>query len=138
MILEEIKKIKSTRKELKSFGFLIGGILLLVSAYGFWSAARWTLTVSVIGGLFVISGAIFPSILLPIQKIWMVIAVAIVWFMTRVILITLYYIVLTPIGIIYKLLGKDPLNRKFPDEKRSFWIKPSSDDNGSEGIDQQY
>lgn len=57
-----------------------------------------------------------------IQKIWMSLGVLIGWFVTRLILIILFYLIITPIGLLAKLFGKDFLNRKFDKTAGSYWI----------------
>jgi hypothetical protein len=52
----------------------------------------------------------------------MTLAVLLGWLMTRIILTILFYLVVTPIGLLAKLSGKDFLNRKFNREAQSYWI----------------
>ena len=121
MILEEIKNIKSDKKELKKFGITIGGALLLISAFLFIyesPSARYFMG----GGLmFQIIAQIFPTIFFPLQKIWMALAVVLGFIMTRVILSILFYLVITPINLISRLFGKDFLNLKIEKNKKSYW-----------------
>ena len=35
-MIEEIKNINSTKKEIKKFGFLVGGVLIVISIFLFW------------------------------------------------------------------------------------------------------
>ena len=121
MILEEIKNIKSDKKELKSFGITIGIVSILISIALFIyskSSAPYFLT---IGGVLVVSAYTFPKILLPIQKLWMALAVVLGFIMTRIILSILFYLVITPINFISKLFKKDFLSLKIEKEKKSYW-----------------
>ncbi len=121
MILEEFKNIKSDKKELKKFGVSIGivslvvGIILLI-----YSKQSYPYFLGV-GGVLIISAYIFPTILFPLQKVWMALAVVLGFIMTRVILSILFYIVITPINFISRLFGKDFLNLKIEKEKKSYW-----------------
>jgi len=121
MIIEEIKNIKSDKKELKKFGITIGSALLLISALLFIyesPSARYFMG----GGFaFGIIAQIFPILFLPLQKIWMAFAVVMGFIMTRIILSILFYLVITPINIISRLFGKDFLNLKIEKEKKSYW-----------------
>ena len=123
MILEEIKNIKETDKDLRKFGFtigtvlvLIGGVLLYydrVSYFYFWLSAL----------LLLIPAVFSPSILRPLNKIWMTLAIILGWFMTRVILSILFYLILTPIGLIGKISGKEFLDLKWKKKSDSYWLK---------------
>ncbi len=48
-------------------------------------------------------------------------AIILGWFMSRVILFILYYVIITPIGFFLKLIGKDFLNRKIDKASQSYW-----------------
>lgn len=121
MILEEIKNIKSDKKELKKFGGQVGGILILVGALLFALAKSSALIFVGIGGFLAIAAFLLPILLLPLQKIWMAFAVLMGFVMTRVILSILFYLVITPINLISRLFGKDFLNLKIEKEKKSYW-----------------
>lgn len=123
MILEEIKNIKETNKDLRKFGFTVGTVLVLTggvllyydreSFYYFWLAALFLL----------IPAAVSPAILRPLNKIWMTLAIILGWFMTRVILSILYYLILSPIGLIAKIIGKEFLDIKWKRKSDSYWTR---------------
>ena len=121
MILEEIKNIKSDKKELKKFGITIGGAILIISVFLFIYEKPSAPYFIGVGLAFQIVAQIFPILFLPIQKIWMAFAVVMGFVMTRVILTLLFYIVITPISFISKIFGKDFLSLKIEKEKKSYW-----------------
>lgn len=121
MLLEEIKNIKSDEKEFRKFGLSVG-IVLVIIAFVLWYYDRISYQYfSAAGGLLIISGIVFPKLLAPLQKAWMILAVVLGYFMSRVILTLLFYIVVTPIGLFAKLLGKDFLDIKIDRKKKSYW-----------------
>jgi hypothetical protein len=100
-------------KQLRSFGLTVGGIFL---AIGLWplvlysAVPRWWAIVP--GFLLLLPAALYPMSLLPVYKGWMVIGHVMGLINTRIILGFIFYVVVTPIGIIRRLLGKDPMGRK--------------------------
>lgn len=110
--MEELNSIKSTKKDLRSFGFIIGFILLAVGGVYFYKEKELFVNFISVGSIFVGLGFIFPIALKPIHKIWMIFAVVIGWVMTRVILSVLFYSIITILGIFARLLRKDFLNLK--------------------------
>lgn len=125
MISEELKHIKSDKKELRKFGITVGAILIII---GFLFQYAWDnytvyMIVGSAGAILLFFGIIYPKILLPIHKAWMTIAVILGFFMTRVILSILFYFVVTIIGWIAKLVGKDFIDRKIEKDKPSYWNK---------------
>jgi membrane-bound ClpP family serine protease len=121
MIKEEIKNINSSNSELRKFGITVGGVLVIVGMILlYFDKASYPYFIG-IGGVLILFGLIFPKALLPIQKFWMALAVVLGFIMTRVILSILFYLVITPIGLIAKLFRKDFLDRKFEKKKDTYW-----------------
>ncbi len=121
MILEEIKNIKSDKKELKKFGVTIGGALLLISLVLFLQEKPSALYFMGGGVAFLIIAQILPILFLPLQKVWMAFSVVMGFIMTRVILAILFYIIITPISFISKIFGKDFLSLKIEKERKTYW-----------------
>ena len=119
-MIEEFTSIKSTRKDLKNFGFTIGFILLIISGLLFYKENFLVVYFLSIGSMLIGLGGIAPAVLMHIYKIWMIFAVIIGWIMTRVILSVLFYSIITVIGIFTRLLGKDFLNLKSKSNE-SYW-----------------
>ena len=123
MIIEEIKNIKSGKRELRQFGVTIGLVLGLLGSWFLWRDKEGSYLFLIIATLFLCLGLILPKLLKPFHKLWMTLAVLLGWLMTRIILIILFYLVVTPIGLLAKLSGKDFLNRKFNRDAQSYWIR---------------
>lgn len=62
-----------------------------------------------------------PMVLLPIYRLWAKFAGAMAWFNTRLLLIIIYYLVLTPFGLVMRLFGKDPMDRKIDKTAATYW-----------------
>lgn len=122
MIIEEIKNIKSGKKELRQFGITIGVVLVLLGSWFLWRDRDGGYLLLIIAILFIALGLLIPTLLKPLQKLWMTLAVLLGWLMTRIILTILFYLVVTPIGLLAKICGKDFLNRKFNKTAQSYWI----------------
>jgi len=122
-MFEELKNIKSTKKELRNFGITIGVILLVIGGYLFFKELGSYQTFLYLAIALIGLGLIIPNLLKPIYLIWMIFAVIIGWVMTRVILSLLFYFIITPIGIIAKILNKDFLNLKKEYGKTTYWNK---------------
>ncbi len=121
MLWQEIKNIESGEKELKKFGLTIGIFLILLGFLFFYLNKSYYLYFLSSGSLFAALGLALPKILLPFQKVWMSIAVILGFFMTRLILSVLFYIVFTPMSFIAKLVGKNFLDEKIEKNAKSYW-----------------
>ena len=137
-MLEEIKHIKTGKKDLRSFGFTIGIILLLVAAFLFYREKESFQTFLYIAGVFIGLALILPSMLKPIYIVWMTFAVILGWFMTRVILSLLFYAIITPIGVVLRIFGKDFLEIKKESVQGSYWNQRDSNIEKNQNYEKQF
>jgi len=123
MLLEEIKNIKSEKKDLRSFGITFG-VVLGILAGALWWKGKDTYSIFVVLSLgFFFFGLLLPNLLKPLQKVWMAFAVVLGFFMTKVILSILFYVVFTFIGLSARLFGKKFLGQNIDRSKKSYWIR---------------
>lgn len=123
MLIEEIKNIKEDKTTLRKFGLTVGTVLLLVGIVLFLTGKSSSVVFGGAGILLILFGLILPNMLKPLNKIWMTLAVMLGWFMSRLILFILFYIVLTPLGIFLRIIGKDFLNLRTDKNCDSYWEK---------------
>ena len=74
MLIDEIKNISSTKKDLRSFGLVVGGVFCLIGALLLWKErplGPWFLGIGAVLALF---GALLPGPLKTLQKAWMALA----------------------------------------------------------------
>ena len=122
MFLEEIKNIKSEKKDLRDFGITFGVVLGLLAGALWWKEKDTYTIFAVLSGVFFFFGLVLPRLLTPLQKVWMMFAVVMGWFMTRLILGILFYVVFTFIRGVARLFGKIFLDLKIDRSKKSYWI----------------
>ena len=118
---ESITRKRSFRAE-REFGFIVGGVLVLLSAWWiyrgkFHSVAPITLP---LGAALVLLGLAFPRALVYPNKAWMTLAEALSFVSTRIILAFVFFVIVTPIGFVKRLSGWDPLHRRAA-ASESYW-----------------
>jgi hypothetical protein len=123
MFKEEIKNIKEDKTTLRKFGLTVGTVLLIVAIVLYLTGKSSSVIFGGAGVLLILFGLILPNILKPLNKIWMTLAVILGWFMSRLILFILFYIVITPIGFFLRIAGKDFLNLRTDKNSDSYWEK---------------
>lgn len=121
MIAEEIKNIELNEKEFGKFGLTVGIVLVIISLILLYFDKQIYRYFSIAGGLLVISGIVLPKALKYPYKAWMILAVVLGFIMSRLILTILFYLIVTPIGFIAKLFGKDFIDLKLEKERSSYW-----------------
>jgi len=69
-----------------------------------------------------IAGLIKPSWVRRIFVGWMILAFPIGWLISQLMLALMFYLILTPVALIFRLIGRDLLSRKRPQNKSSYWM----------------
>ncbi len=137
-MLEEIKLIKTENKDLRSFGITFGIIFLIIAGFLLYRENESFQLFIIISSTFIIFGFILPITLKPIYISWMSFAIILGWFMTRFILSLLFYLIVTPIGLITRVLGKDFLELKKEVSNGSYWNQRESSLEKNQNYDKQF
>lgn len=138
MLLEEIKNIKSDKKDLRNFGIVIGIALSVLGFLLLWRGKETYSYFFILSAAFLLFGLVLPNLLKPFQKAWMTLAVILGWFMTRLILFILYYFVFTPISLFSRLFGKQFLDLKTDKAQKSYWIKREAGPSNVKNYEKQF
>ncbi|HSL89534.1 MAG TPA: SxtJ family membrane protein [Ignavibacteriaceae bacterium] len=123
MLKEEIKHIDKSDKAVKKTSVTIGIVLLIITFILWYFGKTSFIYFGAIGGIFIILSYIAVPLLRPIHKLWMSLALILGWFMSRVILIILFYLVIAPIGLFATLFGKRFLELKIDKSAKTYWEK---------------
>ena len=123
MFKEEFRNIKETKKDLRKFGITVGGVLILIAALLFYFDKFSAPYFGVIGAILFLTGIVIPQVLKPLNKIWMGLAIVLGFFMSRLILTILFYLILTPIAFIAKIVGKKFMLLKYDKSAKTYWEK---------------
>lgn len=114
-----------TPKALRDFGLVTGAlIIVLIGGLLPWiwdrNILEWQEITAPIGGTLILWALVHPASLNYVYKPWMFLAEKIGWFNTRVIMALLFYVIIFPMGIMMRLVGKDPMARKFEKAAMSY------------------
>lgn len=118
------EQIQMNKKELREFGFVTGVIVaglfglllpwLLSKPYPLWP---WYVLAVLVG-----LALVMPTALRPVYKTWMRFGAIMGWINTRIILGVVFYILFTPISMLLKVIGKDPMHRHLDNKLKSYRV----------------
>jgi hypothetical protein len=138
VIAEELRAVESGRRDLRKFGITMAVGLGLLGALFLWRSKGQPIVFFALAGLFLIFGLVFPRVLRPVQRGWMAFAIVLGWVMTRVILVVLFYVGITPVAIIARLAGKRFLELEFEPARASYWERRSRPERGRDRYESQF
>ena len=130
--------LKPETRQLRQFG--VGGLVVFLALAGLalWRgnllgfdlgehAAVWAGSLAGAGALLGILGAVAPRLNLPFYVALTVITLPIGIVLSFVILAGIFYLIITPLGLVFRVLGRDPLCETLEAERDSYWQSTAGD-----------
>ena len=113
---------KNKKKSNKSFGILFFIVFLVI---GFWPHVNgeetriWSISLAL---LFLILGLLNSKILTPLYFVWIKLGLFLGNFISPIVMAIIFYLIISPFGIVLRLIGKDSLMKKYS-KQSSYWIQ---------------
>lgn len=110
----------------RSFGVVMGVVCLVLSGLGFWVGSAywpiWTGAAAVFGSL----ALLWPRLLSPLNRVWFWFGLALHKVVNPLVMGALFFVVITPIGLLMRLAGNRPLGLRFEPDTSSYWVTRGS------------
>jgi hypothetical protein len=119
------------RKELRSFGKIALGasVIICLLLYIFKSTPVLWLLLIFAAGVIIFLASLISLKLTRLFYLGLVLATMPIGLAVSVLVMAMFYfLLLTPLGLVFRLLGRDPLERKFKSKRQSYWQKHRSPD----------
>ena len=128
-----------TREQARRAALVVAAVLFAIAA---WNLYRGRATVVIIfGGLgaaLVAAGLFVPAAARAFHRAWMRFAVALGHINSRVLLTLVYYLVVTPYGVVSRLVRRDPLRRRGGSRAESYWVERRTTRQTREGFERLF
>jgi len=126
-----------TPREGRRFGLTVGGAFLVLAAIGWWRGGGIATNVfATLGGVLGVAGLAIPTHLGPVERAWMGLAHAISKITTPIVMGIMYLVVLTPIGLLRRNLGGNPLTHGL--EHDGYWKSRPAGKRQSASLERQF
>ena len=106
----------------KSFGVVFFIVFLLIAIYPLINNGELRIWSSIIAIIFLILGLINSKVLTPLNKLWFKFGLLLGKVISPIIMGIIFFLVVTPIALIMKIIGRDLLNLKF-NKGKTYWIE---------------
>ncbi len=110
----------------RSFGIVFAIVFAIVAAVPLWSGAPVRIWALVVAALFLVSAFVTPKLLRPLSLLWFRFGLLLHAVVNPLVMGLLFFLTVTPIALIMRWLGKDPLHRRFDADAHSYWIERDS------------
>lgn len=119
--------VRLTSAEGRRFGLTVGGAFAVLGGVAWWRGhPRAAVVLASLGALLILAGLSVPQLLGPVQRAWMGLAHAISRVTTPVFMGVVYFVVLAPVGIVMRVIGRNPLGHGVAPGK-GYWVARSGD-----------
>lgn len=106
----------------RSFGLVFAGFFALLTLHNWWRAGRaWPLELA-IAGVFLVAALVCPALLRWPNRAWTKLGSLLSTIVTPIVGALLFFVVVTPVGLLMRLAGKDTLRQRGPRQGESYWI----------------
>lgn len=122
----------------RAFGLVFVGFFTIVGIVPWAFGGKlhlWALVLAL--GLLVVS-LLLPSLLAPFNRAWLKFGLLLHKIVSPVVLGIMFFLVVTPIGLLMRMFGKDPLRLKFEPSADSYWIDRSPPGPPPESLKDQF
>ena len=107
----------------RSFGIVFFIVFVLIATYPLLNQGEVRIWSLIISFLFLFLGLVNSKILTPLNKLWFRFGLFLGKIISPIIMAVIFFLVVTPIGLLMRLFGKDVLNLKLNEKKSSYWIE---------------
>ena len=121
-IREDIKQLKTGDRDLRRFGLLVGAVFLGLGIAFLWKLKPHYVYFLWPGVVLMLLGQVLPCALKWVYIVWMSLAFVLGFVMAHVILTMFFYLVITPVGLLARIAGKDFLSLKLDRTAKSYWL----------------
>lgn len=126
-----------TKSEGRKFGLSVGTAFLALAGLLWWRGHETALLVPlVLGAGLAAGGLVMPGKLGPVYRAWMRLAEGISRITTPIFMGIIYYLVVTPIGLLMRITGNNPIAR--PGEEESYWVRREDDGRKKSDMQRQF
>ncbi len=107
----------------RAFGIVFAVVFTLIGLLPLWSggAVRWWSLI--IAAAFLVAALVAPRLLAPLNRLWFLFGKALHRVINPLVMGLIFFVAVTPTALIMRLVGKDPLNRRFEPKARTYWIE---------------
>jgi Saxitoxin biosynthesis operon protein SxtJ len=110
----------------RAFGLLFGALAGAAAVHAAWKGRSSALGWAAVATLFLAAALLAPALLGPLNRAWRRLALLLSKVTTPIVMGLLFFFVLTPVGVVMRLTGQDPLRLRFERDSPSYWLGRTS------------
>jgi hypothetical protein len=122
----------------RSFGLVFTAVFTIVGLFPLLGDGQVRIWALAVAGLFLLISFVRPGLLAPLNLVWFRFGMLLGKIMTPIVMGLLYFVTITPIGLIMRATGKDPLRTRLEPEAETYWQKRDAESQPLNSMRDQY
>jgi hypothetical protein len=135
---ENVSHFKIEQGSERGFGLVFAAFFLIISLLPLFKHGAvhyWALAIAM---AFAVVAFVVPQILKPLNILWFKFGMLLGAIIAPLVMIVIFFLVVTPIGLLMRLLGKDPLRLRRKETEKTYWIPRKRDENQPSSMKNQF
>lgn len=122
----------------KSFGVVFAVVFAIVGVWPLWDGGSPTYWAFGLSASFLVLALGRPRTLAPLNRLWHLVGLGLGKVVTPLVMGLIFFVTITPMALIMRMMGKDPLRLKFEPEADSYWIERNPSGPDPETLNRQF
>jgi len=122
----------------RAFGIVFAVVFTIIGLWPLLDGEPFRIWALAIAGIFLTAGLLLPVVLKPLNRAWFLFGLALHKIVNPLIMGLLFFLTVTPIALMMRVVGKDPLQRKFDPDAETYWIKRDPPGPAPDSMRQQF
>ncbi len=120
------------------FGLIFSGIFCVIALFPMLFGGEYRQWALIVAGAWALPALVFPAVLAPLNRLWAQFGQLMHKVINPILMGLIFFLTVLPTAVILKLLGKDPMRRKFDSSASSYWIERDQDSMTKDSFDNQF
>lgn len=109
----------------RAVGLVFAVVFLLIGLFPWFFGGGLRPWALIVGAVFVATALLMPALLGPLNRVWTLLGLLLHKVMTPFVLGVMFFLVITPMGVVMRMFGGDPLRLHFDRQRPSYWLERS-------------
>jgi len=122
----------------RAFGIVFAVVFTIIALWPLLDGAPFRIWALATAGIFLTAALLLPVVLKPLNRVWFLFGLALHKIVNPLVMGLLFFLTVTPIALMMRIVGKDPLQRKFDPDAETYWIKRDPPGPAPDSMRQQF
>ena len=113
--------MSSRRQSDRAFGFMFAIVFAVIAGFVWFATSAVNIALVATSATFAVAAMVWPTVLLPLNRLWQKFAVALGFVTNHLILGIMLYVLITPVGRVMRIFGRNPMTMKYEPQADTYF-----------------